>query len=534
MKNPLRKISFIFISIILLPIIILSVFEIGSLNKNEEMVREIYRNQLDAILYSINQYSDDIVQSWANNLEQIEIKDSAIYHDKYIKSILADNWPVNWIRLYGKGSRSIAKFSKDTVDDKNVNEKMQLLLANERGIIEKLERYQESGFRKIEPISSENNEIVLFFVLDKKLLPFRYAFISVDPVLFISKTLSPKIQSIAEEKFIISAYNIKDDSMVFSTKTIESDLSTFSFRESKDTLSTEKADIQQRDFWLLPNHYLGISQAGVSLDTMIKNRTYTNLGLLFFLILVLVFGLLFLYRNVRREVQLSQAKSEFVSNVSHEIRTPLSLIQMFAETLEMGRVKTEEKKLEYYTIIKKESERLSRIVNRILSFSQIEARKRRFEMTDVDLKALTDEIFQSYDFHLKSKGFNYNYQCNGVIPIIEGDKEAISEAIINLIDNAIKYSGDKKQLDIALGKKDQKVFLSVKDYGIGIAKNYQDEVFDQFFRVPTNNVHNTKGSGLGLTLVKHIMEEHHGKIHLESAPGKGSVFTLLFPEKIKS
>ncbi len=533
MKSPLRKITFIFLLIILLPVIIISLYEIGSLNENEEMVKEIYRNQLDAILYSINQYSDDIVQSWANDIEQIEVKDSIIYHDQYIQTVVSENWSVNWVALKGKSPNQFKEYKQDTVGIYETEKLIGRVVAENKDLMEKLERYQEGGFRKIEPIeiADEDKSVVLFFVLDKKFAPYKYAFISISPELFIAKTLSPKIQSISEEKFIISAYDIRNDAIVFSTSQIDSDLNSFDFRDS-DVASDEKmTDVQRRDFWLLPSYYLGIAQVGVSLDQLIRNRTYTNLGLLFFLIAILTAGLFFLYRNVRREVQLSQAKSEFVSNVSHEIRTPLSLIQMFAETLEMNRVKTEEKKHEYYNIIRKESERLSRIVNRILSFSQIEARKRRFEMSDINLKDLCDEILASYDFHLKNKGFDYDYQYQENIPAISGDKEAISEAIINLVDNAIKYSVEKKQLDISISCDDRQVYLKVKDYGIGIARQHQHEVFDQFFRVPSNNVHNTKGSGLGLTLVKHIMDAHHGSITLDSAPGKGSTFTMTFPAK---
>ncbi len=495
------------------------------------MVHQIYQNQLDAILYSINQYSDDIVQSWANDIEQIEVKDASIYHDNYIHSVLADNWSVNSIVLLDATFQQNKLYIKDSTEQEKVLFSSKELIANNKEIVNKLETYQENGFRKIEPFEMDDvEEMTLFFVLQKKFAPYRYALISINPRWFISKTLSPKIQTISEDKFIISAYDMKNDSLVFSTQEIESDLSTFDFRDVENQEEV-KSDFHQRDFWLLPNYYLGIAQAGVSLDQLIKNRTYTNLALLFFLIIVLVLGVLFLYRNIRKEVQLSQAKSEFVSNVSHEIRTPLSLIQMFAETLEMDRVKTQEKKKEYYTIIKKESERLSRIVNRILSFSQIEAKRRQFHMQELDLKSISDEIFASYDFHLKNKGFSYNYDYPTSIPPLKGDKEAISEAIINLIDNAIKYSGDKKQLDIKLGSNDQNVYISVKDYGIGISSEHQKEVFDQFYRVPSNNVHNTKGSGLGLTLVKHIMDAHHGQVQLESAPGKGSTFILNFPIK---
>jgi two-component system phosphate regulon sensor histidine kinase PhoR len=284
---------------------------------------------------------------------------------------------------------------------------------------------------------------------------------------------------------------------------------------------------QKKSFWLLPGYYLSISLTGATIDDLVRDRMITSLIILGLLASILALGIWFLYRNIRREMSLAQAKSEFVSNVSHEIRTPLSLISMYAETLEMNRV-TEEKKLEYQRVIAKEAARLSGIVNRILNFSQIQANKKKYETKPLHLNELVDEVLNSYFFHLRDKGFTCELIKEENLKMILGDRNAITEAFINLIDNAMKYSQDKKNITIRTGRDGDFNFVEVKDEGIGIAKKHQHEIFDQFYRAPTGDIHNTKGSGLGLTLVKKTMEAHHGKIKVESSPGNGSTFRLYF------
>ena len=336
---------------------------------------------------------------------------------------------------------------------------------------------------------------------------------------FIENTLGPKLQAIAQDKFVISAFRSDTNALVYST-----DASTGS------TATWEGDESQKKSFWLLPGHYLSISLTGATINDLVRDRMITSLIILGLLAAILGLGIWFLYRNIRREMSLAQAKSEFVSNVSHEIRTPLSLISMYAETLEMNRV-TDEKKKEYQSVIAKEAARLSGIVNRILNFSQIQANKKTYETKPLNLNDLVDEVLKSYFFHLRDKGFTCELIKGENLKMISGDRNAIIEAFINLIDNAMKYSQDKKNITIKTGRDGNFNFVEVKDEGIGIAKKHQHEIFDQFYRAPTGDIHNTKGSGLGLTLVKKTMEAHHGKIKVESAPGKGSTFRLYFPIK---
>ncbi|HSP86545.1 MAG TPA: HAMP domain-containing sensor histidine kinase, partial [Ignavibacteriaceae bacterium] len=271
-----------------------------------------------------------------------------------------------------------------------------------------------------------------------------------------------------------------------------------------------------------------ISLRGASIQELAEERVYTNIILVLGLAILLIAGNWFVYRNTKKEIELARIKSDFVSNVSHELRTPLSLINMFAETLELDRVKSDEKKKEYYSIISNEANRLSRIVNKILNFSRMEAGKKTYNFTIAKLNEIVESTFNTYKFHLQNNGFTFKLIQSENLPEIYADNEAVSEALINLIDNAVKYSNEQKEIIITTGFDTEKVFIEVQDKGIGISQDDQKRIFEKFFRATTGSVHNTKGTGLGLTIVKHIMDAHKGEIKLKSNIEKGSAFRLEF------
>jgi two-component system phosphate regulon sensor histidine kinase PhoR len=246
---------------------------------------------------------------------------------------------------------------------------------------------------------------------------------------------------------------------------------------------------------------------------------------------VLLMGAWFVYRSLRKEIELAQIKSEFVSNVSHEIKTPLALINMYSETLVLGRIPSEEKKKEYFKVINKEAKRLSRMVNKILNFSKIESGKREYAFIETDLNEIIHEVVSSYQHHFKNSDFKYVISLAENLPLINADAEAISDALTNLIDNAMKYTSANKWIEITSGVRENNAFVEVKDLGIGIHEKEQKLIFDKFYRVTQGNLaHHAKGSGIGLSIVKHIVDAHNGEIALKSSLGKGSVFTMFFPQ----
>ena len=359
---------------------------------------------------------------------------------------------------------------------------------------------------------STEDDSILLFIEDSPQGENKIAGLVIDPKEFIYRILSPKIQEVAQQEFVISVFNPAEN---------------FQFNSSKDFKVREVQ--QSKALWIFPNYKIGISLVGQTIEDLVKQRAMTNILLIGLLTVVLILGVWIVYRNIKKEVELAQIKSDFVSNVSHELRTPLSLISMFAETLEMGRVKTEEKKNEYYSIISQEANRLGKIVNSILNFSKMEAGKRQFNFVDSYLNDVAETVFRSYKFHLEHLGFTFELTKDETIPIIKIDEEAVSEAIVNLVDNAVKYSDDNKEISIHTGKEKNYAFIEVEDKGIGIPEKDQKKIFEKFFRVSSGNVHTVKGSGLGLSIVKYIMDAHKGKIELSSEVGKGSKFKLLFP-----
>jgi signal transduction histidine kinase len=245
--------------------------------------------------------------------------------------------------------------------------------------------------------------------------------------------------------------------------------------------------------------------------------------------LLLVGGLVLTYRSVSKEVALARLKSDFVSNVSHELRTPLSLIRLYAETLELGRVTSRDKVEEYYRIIRKESERLTALINNILDFSRIEAGRKEYDFRKTNLAELVCNTLDTYRDQIDEQGFTFEQKIDPGIPPVEVDREAIARSLVNLVNNALKYSDREKFIGVNLYRADGALKLEVVDHGIGIARNEQSKIFEKFYRAGDPLVHNTKGSGLGLSLVRHIAHAHGGEVEVESAPGRGSKFTLTLP-----
>jgi signal transduction histidine kinase len=270
---------------------------------------------------------------------------------------------------------------------------------------------------------------------------------------------------------------------------------------------------------------------GRSIEDEVRSTAMIKMGLIGFIDLMLGAGLFLVYSNVKREIHLSRLKSDFVANVSHELKTPLALIRLFAETLELGRVPGEEKARQYYRIINKESQRLTQLINNILDFSRIEAGRKQYRFVPTDVGRIVREVVDAYRFPIEQQGFTLEVEMADDLPEVAIDPEAMEQALLNLVNNAIKYSSDQKYLKLQVRRDGERMLIAVRDKGIGVAKADHKRIFEKFVRAENTLVHTTKGSGLGLALVQHIMEAHGGTVELESTPGEGSTFTLVLPLK---
>lgn len=234
-------------------------------------------------------------------------------------------------------------------------------------------------------------------------------------------------------------------------------------------------------------------------------------------------------RYIVRQIELVQVKSSFVSNVTHELKTPIAVIKLAVETLEMRRFRNPEEEEKYLRTILKESDRLTRLVDNILDFSRLESGQRALRLAEVRVEDLVSTALESFRLRLEDEGFHWDVDIPAGIPSIRADVIALQHCLLNLLDNAVKYSRDRKEIRITARARDGMVSVAVSDRGIGIAAEDLPRIFEKFVRVETGLVHTVKGAGLGLSLVDQIVRAHHGRVEVASTPGEGSIFTMLLP-----
>jgi signal transduction histidine kinase len=235
------------------------------------------------------------------------------------------------------------------------------------------------------------------------------------------------------------------------------------------------------------------------------------------------------WRLVRRETEIAQLKADFVANVSHDLKTPLSIIRMFGETLEQGRVPAEGRRQEYYRVIVRESERLTRLIDNVLDFSRIEGGRRTYDIAPTPVEPLVRETLDAFAWPLEQHGFKLEISVAPDLPDVPMDADAVGQALANLVDNAIKYSAEERSIAVDARRSGDRLALSVSDHGVGIPAAEQARIFEKFYRVGRSDTQGRRGSGVGLALVRHVAEAHGGAVTVASAPGEGSRFTLWLP-----
>ncbi len=242
----------------------------------------------------------------------------------------------------------------------------------------------------------------------------------------------------------------------------------------------------------------------------------------------IAFGGWAVFADARRQLALAQKKTDFVSNVSHELKTPLTSIRMFAELMQSGNV-AEEKRPQYLRIIMAEAERLTRLINNVLDFARMERKQKRYDFRPLDLHEVLARTWEGQELHLREQGFQTRWQdAPGPYPV-RGDEDALAQVLVNLISNAEKYSGERKEVELHSYLNDGSICVSVLDRGSGVPVGEDGKIFEAFYRAHDSLASGIQGSGLGLTLAQRLAQEHGGEIIYQPREGGGSNFTLRLP-----
>ena len=253
---------------------------------------------------------------------------------------------------------------------------------------------------------------------------------------------------------------------------------------------------------------------------------------------IIAVGLGIVLLSVVAERRASRLKSDFIANVSHELKTPLSLIRMFGEMVATGRHKGEETAREYGSIITRESERLSHLIDNVLDFARLERGKASYDFAENDLALVLERALDVSRYRLDKERIKLRTRVDPDLPMVRMDENAITLVILNLVDNAIKYGAEGGAVEVTLDRVPGGVVLSVRDYGPGIPREEQGRIFDRFYRAQSARDRNVRGSGIGLSLVRHIAEAHGGRVVVESpvptpsGPEGGSVFRVFLPAPV--
>ena len=247
---------------------------------------------------------------------------------------------------------------------------------------------------------------------------------------------------------------------------------------------------------------------------------------------ILIFGFTLTVRTVSHQLQLARMQSDFVSTVSHEFKSPLTAVRQIAEMLQSDKVSSEQKRRRYYDVLVEQSERLSLLIDRVLDFAKMDSGHHTFDVQPVDVGPFLEALVSAVQQRVSHEGFVVRSEIDPSLPMVALDADAIGQAVTNLIDNGIKYSGDSKEIVVHGFAENGHAVIAVRDFGIGLDPEEKERVFERFYRGGSELTRSVKGTGLGLTLVKQIVEGHGGHVDADSEPGHGSTFYIRLPLEI--
>ncbi len=273
---------------------------------------------------------------------------------------------------------------------------------------------------------------------------------------------------------------------------------------------------------------------GVLMLVFYRERLNLLFGILVVsLVVCLLTGSILALIFLRREAQVSQLQQDFVSKVSHELRTPLTSIRIFVETIQRGEIAAADLAA-CHDALALEVGRLTTRIERLLDWGRMQAGKRIYELRPEAVEGIVTRSLEAFDTATVGRGIEVKVEIEDDLPLVLADRGALVDALVNLLANAYKYSGDEKEIALTVISEGPWVQLSVKDNGIGIARNEHRRIFQKFYRVDERLAQAQEGTGLGLAIVQHVVSGHRGRLSLESAPGQGSTFSLFLHPALPS
>ncbi|MEO6774378.1 MAG: HAMP domain-containing sensor histidine kinase [Kofleriaceae bacterium] len=296
------------------------------------------------------------------------------------------------------------------------------------------------------------------------------------------------------------------------------------FKYDPDVLAVEIPFSDMLDGW-----NLRIAEPDETAANQVRRKRIIDSLLLGGAVAIILLGLGLLAIAIRRERRSNELKSDFISNVSHELKTPLAIISMFGEMLANGKTKSAEQSTEYAEIIWRESVRLGRLIDNVLDFAKIERGMGVYEFAESDVVEVVERAIDLANRRLQAANMTLEAHIAEDVPVIQLDANAFTLAVLNLVDNAIKYAAEGTRIELSLRREGERVVLAIRDFGPGIAVDEQARIFERFYRAKEMRLRPIRGSGIGLALVQHIARAHGGDITVESSPGNGATFQLWLP-----
>ncbi|GAB5537720.1 MAG: hypothetical protein Rubg2KO_39690 [Rubricoccaceae bacterium] len=518
--SALRRLAGVLLALAVVPALAFAAAQVFVQSESEAQLAQIRDEQLDGLLFSVNQNAWDVATTWADRLAWLRADDGnpTSIDWEAAQAFLSVTTAVSSFVVADTSLENVAVIEALVGAGAPVDTAA-VLAAIAPSTIRSLLSQHAAGYRKLEPIPFPDGRLGLVFVADGAGSrdadgPPRVLCMIVEPEPFVQNVVMPKLREVALGGVELGVFRAEQSEPLAATAPLA------------------HADVErERPLWLLPAHTVGARVGEGSAEAALRRRLLQTLLLLGGVTLVLGAGAWVAWRGVSREIEVARMREDFVSNVSHELRTPLSLLRMYGESLSQGRV-PEGRQQRYFDTIVAESERLSRLVSNVLHFNRFERGTATMTMQALDLNTLVGDLTDRYRPIVEREDRQLEVALADTLPSVQADPDTLSEALVNLIDNAVKYGGTGV-IHVSTVHQPGTVAIEVADRGPGIDPADRERVFDPFVRVQPDSddglVHTAKGTGLGLALVRRIAQAHGGTASVSPRSGGGSVFRITLP-----